>query len=266
MLDERHAEILGAAGRLAGSGVLSASGHGNLSMRLEDDQILLAAGVPLPMLTGRHLAVIDLNTPNPEPGGPADAPPADYEPEVADEAEHGGGERGVGEMISRIKDKLGALAIGEPSGLDPSALEIVPMHADVYRAAPDIGAIVHTHSPNVTAFAVARRPLPCRYEALLRFGQAVDVPVVPWAPRGSPKSVAGILAALNAAPDTWAVLLGNHGLLAFGHDLATAVDLTIALEEAADAEVRAAGLGGSKPFPVGALKAVRKSMARVRGR
>lgn len=269
MLNERPAELLSAAGRLAASGILSASGHGNLSVRLDDDQILLAAGVPLPTLTGRHLAVIDLA--DPTPGAPVRGA-ADKGGGAAQRAAEGvdsgppgsAAERGVGEMVvTRLKGKLGSIAnVTESPGLDPSALEIVPMHADVYRAAPHVGAIVHTHSPNATAFAVARRPLPSRYEALLRFGQAVDVPVVPWAPRGSPKSVAGILAALTSYPDTWAVLLANHGLLAFGPDLPTAVDLTVALEEAADAEWRAAALGGSKPFPAAGLRSVRRSMAR----
>lgn len=148
--------------------------------------------------------------------------------------------------------------------LEPGAREIVPMHAEVYRARADIGAVVHTHSPYATAFAVAGRALPCRYEALLRFGQAEDVPVVPWAPRGSPESVRGILDALERAPATRAVLLGNHGLLVFGPDVGAAVGLLIAVEEGAEAEWRAAALGGSKPFPPGALDAVRASMAASR--
>jgi L-ribulose-5-phosphate 4-epimerase len=39
--------------------------------------------------------------------------------------------------------------------------------------------VIHTHSPNLVAFALARRPLPVRYEPLLQMGQAEEVPVVP---------------------------------------------------------------------------------------
>ncbi len=136
------------------------------------------------------------------------------------------------------------------------------MHAAVYRARADVGAVVHTHSPNLTAFAVAHQPLPCRYEALLRRGQADEVPVVPWAPRGSELSTTGIVAALDRHPTTFAVLLANHGVLAFASSPSGAATVLVAFEEAAGAELRAAALGGGRDFPEGALESVRRSMRR----
>ncbi|MGO9194086.1 MAG: hypothetical protein ACLP8X_37300 [Streptosporangiaceae bacterium] len=53
-------------------------------------------------------------------------------------------------------------------------------------------------------------------EPLLRFGQAEPVPVVPLGPRGSEASVRGIASTLGQSPGIGAVLLANHGLLAFG--------------------------------------------------
>src|SRR4051794_39769269 len=47
--------------------------------------------------------------------------------------------------------------------VNPGAAEIIFMHAVVYRRLPDIGAVVHTHSPLATSFAVASRPLPVIY-------------------------------------------------------------------------------------------------------
>lgn len=148
--------------------------------------------------------------------------------------------------------------------LDPGNAEIVAMHSDVYKARPRAGAIIHTHSPNLLAFAMAGKPLPDRYEALLRFGQAEDVPVVPWAPRGSERSVGGIIDALAAQPGTAAVLLANHGVLVLGDTPAGAAALLTAMEEAAAAEIAAAALGGAVGFPPGALEEVRASMARAR--
>ena len=136
------------------------------------------------------------------------------------------------------------------------------MHAVVYRHRPDVGGIIHTHSPGATAFALANRPLPCRHEPLLRFGQADTIPVVPWGPRGSDVSVRGIDAALTEQPGTNAVLLGNHGLLVFGTDPMAAARLVVAVEESAEGELAAAGIGGAKDLPDGALEAVRASMAR----
>ncbi len=148
--------------------------------------------------------------------------------------------------------------------LDTVNAEIVTMHSRVYQARPQVGGIIHTHSPHLLAFAMANRPLPCRYEALLRFGQAEDVPVVPWAPRGSERSVGGIIDAITAHPGTQAVLLGNHGVLVFGPGPAEAAALLTAMEEAAEGELAAAVLGGAASFPPGALEDVRASMARAR--
>ncbi|HVD02917.1 MAG TPA: class II aldolase/adducin family protein [Candidatus Dormibacteraeota bacterium] len=148
--------------------------------------------------------------------------------------------------------------------LDPTNAEIVAMHSEVYRARPEVGGIIHTHSPNLLAFAMANSPLPCRYEALLRFGQAEEVPVVPWAPRGSERSVGGIVEALREHPATHAVILANHGVLVFGRSPQAAAALVTVLEEAAEGELAASPLGGAVEFPSGALDEVRAAMARVR--
>jgi L-ribulose-5-phosphate 4-epimerase len=66
---------------------------------------------------------------------------------------------------------------------------------------------------------------------------------------------------LEQHPTTSAVLLANHGLLAFGPDTGSTADLVIAIEESAEAVIAATILGGSVPFPDGALDAVRASMA-----
>jgi len=136
------------------------------------------------------------------------------------------------------------------------------MHSVVHRARPDVGGIVHTHSPAATAFALAHQPLPCRTEQLLRFGQAESVPVVPWGPRGSDVAVHGIANVLADSPTTNAVLLANHGLLAFGAGPLAAAQLIIAIEDSAAAELAAARIGGGVDLPPGALQAVRESMTR----
>ena len=146
--------------------------------------------------------------------------------------------------------------------LDPANAEIVTMHSEVYRVRPDIGGIIHTHAPNLLAFALAEESLPSRYEALLRYGQADAVPVVPWAPRGSARSVSSIVEKVTQHPGTQAVLLGNHGVLVFASGPARAVTLLSVLEEAAEAELAARTLGGAIDFPVGALDDVKAGIAR----
>jgi Class II Aldolase and Adducin N-terminal domain len=73
----------------------------------------------------------------------------------------------------------GSVAEGDPGGM---STEVVAMHVEVYRARPRAGAVIHTHSPHLLAFALAGRPLPARYEPLPRLGQAEEVPVAPAAP------------------------------------------------------------------------------------
>ncbi len=150
--------------------------------------------------------------------------------------------------------------------MDPAAAEIVAMHAGVYRIREQAGAVIHTHSPHATAFAVAHQPLPCAYEALLRFGVAEAIPVAAWAPRGSPESVSTIVKALAEHPAAPAVLLANHGLLACGSDPLQAARLVVALEEAARVTLEARRLGGEQPFPSGALEWERRRMAEYRSR
>ena len=209
------ANLVQAARSLFEAGVMSHSGHANLSTRLGDRHFLLTTTGAIRDLRTDQLGVIDMD---------------------------------------------GALVEGE---LTPDRAEIIAMHSVVYRDRADIRSIFHTHSPSVTAFALANRPLPARMETLLRFGQAHPIPVVPWGPRGSQTSVRGIAAALDEYPSTVAVLLANHGLLAFGADPQTTADLVIALEETAQAELAANAIGGGADLPDGALAAVRASMARA---
>ncbi len=212
---EAAREIVAAAGILFDTGVMSPSGHANLSARISETEMLMTSGGYVKHLDPATLAVVSLD-----------------------------------ETVIR----------GE---IAPENAEIISMHARTYRARPGIAAIVHTHSPGPTAFAYAHEPLPVRAEPMLRFGQAVPVPVVPWAPRGSDESVGGIVRVLEGDPDTLAVLLANHGLLAFNTTPTATARLIVALQEAAEAELAASALGGAKDFPAGALAKVRASMARV---
>ncbi len=81
-----------------------------------------------------------------------------------------------------------------------------------------------------------------------------------WGPSGTRESVENIENALREHPDAPAGLLANHGLLAFGRDQSGAAHLIILLEEAAEMMLLAERIGGSKPFPPGALQQVRDRM------
>jgi L-fuculose-phosphate aldolase len=126
--------------------------------------------------------------------------------------------------------------------LPPIQGAVVAMHTAMYADRPDIGCVLHTHSPYATAYAVARRPIGCWVEALAMFGLANGVPVADYGPRGSDRAVANIRA--SALPDVPAVLLANHGVLVFHRTPELAVLVGGVVEEAAQAGINAGALGG----------------------
>ena len=101
-----------------------------------------------------------------------------------------------------------------------------------------------------------------RIRALLRHEVADDIPVAGWGPRGSEASVREISDALRQHAGVRALLLANHGLLAFGPSAQATAQLIVAMEEAAEMTIGAEPLGGVQPFPPGALEQVRSRVAR----
>jgi L-ribulose-5-phosphate 4-epimerase len=139
--------------------------------------------------------------------------------------------------------------------INPTNAEIVHMHAIVYKERPETGAVVHTHSTYATSFALASRSLGCSYEALVRQDMTDGVPLAKYGPRGSGQSVANIADALRTTAKTKAVLLENHGVLAFGADPAAAARANLIVEEAAQMAIFAEVLGGAKNIPPELLRA-----------
>lgn len=94
----------------------------------------------------------------------------------------------------------------------PPSVEL-PMHLAVLAARPEVGAVVHTHSPRATALS-------------LRGG--CPVPVADAAPSGTAELGRAVLA---AAEGTDAVVIRGHGPVCFGADLGAALARALALEE-----------------------------------
>ena len=94
----------------------------------------------------------------------------------------------------------------------------VKMHLRLYRENPKIGAVVHAHPLYSTSFAIARQPLdaPIYPAAMMNLG---IVPVAEYAPPGT-VGVADSVAPF--AKDYRALLLANHGALAWAGDILTA--------------------------------------------
>ena len=79
------------------------------------------------------------------------------------------------------------------------------------------------------------------------FGLATGVPVAGYGPRGSEQAIANIRASVT--PGVPAVLLANHGVLVFHRTPELAILVGGVVEEAAQAGINAASLGGPVEIP-----------------
>ncbi len=103
------------------------------------------------------------------------------------------------------------------------------MHSVLYRELPDVRAVVHTHAPNATAFAVLRREIPCVLVEMLLFLKG-SIEVAEYAPQGSEAVGTNCLPILQRKP---ACLLASHGVVTVGDSLSQAYRSSIYAEDAA---------------------------------
>lgn len=105
-----------------------------------------------------------------------------------------------------------------------------PIHTEVMAARPDVGAVVHTHSPAAVALGATGQPLlPVSHEGTLftppdipRFTLTGDLILTPELGR----ELAGVLGDRNAA------LMVNHGIVVAAPDVPSAVVTTVLLDRA----------------------------------
>lgn len=123
-------------------------------------------------------------------------------------------------------------------------------HTELYKAFPEIGGVVHTHSPWATSWAQAARPIPCygTTHADYFYGE------IPCARSLTPeetenayelntgKVIAETFAGKNAA-HVPGVLCANHGPFTWGRDPAEAVHNAVVLEEVAKMAARTEQIG-----------------------
>jgi L-fuculose-phosphate aldolase len=118
------------------------------------------------------------------------------------------------EFICKV-DKNGNV-LQANAGYKPSSE--IKMHMRVYKERPDVGAVVHAHPLYATCFAIAGIPLsqPIMPEAVIALG------CVPIAEYGTPSTEEIPDAVSKYLQSFDAVLLENHGALAFADNLLNA--------------------------------------------
>ncbi len=102
------------------------------------------------------------------------------------------------------------------------------MHLAIYRARPDVMAIIHTHQVYASALALMGMPIPGLFDEQIRFlGRRVAI--IPYAPSGT-----GMLkktVARHVANHDNAYIMKNHGALVFGADMERAMHNVEILEK-----------------------------------
>lgn len=113
--------------------------------------------------------------------------------------------------------------------LEPSSE--TPMHTGIYRARPEVGAVVHTHARFATTLACLGWPIPPVHYMLTTLSEAGTVPLAPYATYGT-EELAGH-AGETLGESHKACLLRNHGTIAVGESPEEAFPRTFVLEEMA---------------------------------
>jgi len=114
-----------------------------------------------------------------------------------------------------------------------------PMHAALYGARPDAGAVVHAHARFCTTLATLRRDIPA-FHYMVAVAGGDSIRCAAYATFGTPELAAHAAAALEGRN---ACLLANHGMVALGASPDAALELAAEVESLAELYWRALQVG-----------------------
>lgn len=132
---------------------------------------------------------------------------------------------------------------------DKKASSELAMHLLIYKMRPDIMAVCHAHPPHGTAFAVAGLAIdaPILSEVILTLG------CVPLTDYGTPSTSELTDSMKPFVSHHNALLMANHGAVAYGADLWQAFDRLETLEHTAKIAILSRALGGANDLPKDAI-------------
>lgn len=121
----------------------------------------------------------------------------------------------------------------------------INMHLTIYDLRPDIQAVVHAHPPVSTGFATAGKPLNLALlpEVVISFG---CVPIAKYGLPGTSELTAPMRPLI---PKHNALLMANHGVVAYGEDVFQAYFRMETVEHSARIQFVAEMLGGPNVLP-----------------
>lgn len=114
------------------------------------------------------------------------------------------------------------------------------MHLAVYRKRLDVNAVVHTHQPYASIFALINHPIPALFdEVVLKIGPVVEI--IPYAVSGSSELEENV--ASGVANRCNCYIIQNHGAISLGLSLDSAYNNAGLLEKVAQAYYHALATG-----------------------
>ncbi len=126
------------------------------------------------------------------------------------------------------------------------------IHGEIYRARPDVQAVVHNHSPSVIPFGVSTTPLRPLYHMSAFVGEGVPVFEIREASDGMTDMLVRSPALGRALAETLggraAALMRGHGAVVVGASLSQVVGRSIYLELNARLQLQALLLGGGVTY------------------
>ncbi|HSG28563.1 MAG TPA: class II aldolase/adducin family protein [Candidatus Krumholzibacterium sp.] len=198
---EQRKELASVMARLCRAGLTTSTG-GNASLRVEGGCLITPSGLDKLSLSPSDIIEI---------------------PDLPDSGEGREGSKGNGGPAGDAGWSSGG------DGGSPAPSMETGMHQAVYRARPDIGAVIHAHPLFATAYSATgeeiRFDLTGETRVLLERVSRTEFEMM-----GSPELADAVASAFLGAET---VILGNHGAAAAGRDLHTAFSRIEALEIAA---------------------------------
>lgn len=123
------------------------------------------------------------------------------------------------------------------------------IHTEIYRARPDVNAVVHAHPMGCIAFSIAARPILPIWNLCTQFADGIAV-YESSVQIDTPELGRGLAAVLGSHS---AVLLKGHGVVVTGSSIEEATVSAVNLERSARLQLAVEGIGPARAIPASEL-------------
>ena len=141
------------------------------------------------------------------------------------------------------EDQLVLMSIsGEQLKGDMKPSSETPMHLAAFQHRPEVGAVIHAHSPNAVAWSMTHRPLDTRYTPFAHHHLGA-VGMIPYITPATAKFHCAVTEQMKSGYK--AMLLASHGAMVVGTDMHEAFVTIDLLEAYCGMLIKALTLGGA---------------------